>query len=167
MQTSDIRPASLVAPALLGAIVGSAFQLQQARLMDTPVYLMGAAAGLALIGVNRWTADRVKPFAVWAGIAILFFAFCGLRSAQFSAQALNPALEGRDIAVTGVVSAMPQRSEIGLRFRFDVESAAVAGEPTAMPPQIYLGWYGGGAAHAAEAADAAAAIPDVQAGERA
>ncbi|MEN9539319.1 MAG: hypothetical protein RLZZ126_1554, partial [Pseudomonadota bacterium] len=45
-----------------------------------------------------------------------------MRGLYFDTQALAPAAEGQDITVTGVVASMPQRSEVGQRFRFDIES---------------------------------------------
>lgn len=39
------------------------------------------------------------------------------------------------------VAAMPQRSESGLRFRLDVESAQQQGQAVRLPPRLYLAWY--------------------------
>src|SRR3954465_14512583 len=51
---------------------------------------------------------------------------------------LAPQLEGRDIAVVGVVSSLPARMERGVRFELDVESAP-NGEK--LPGKILLSWY--------------------------
>ncbi len=104
----------------------------------------------------------------FAAAALLAFSLCGLRATAFGHDALTPALEGRDIAVVGVVAAMPQRSEVGLRFRFSVESAMLDGAPAALPPQIYLSWYssGYGGADATGSAPLAAPPADLRAGER-
>jgi competence protein ComEC len=75
--------------------------------------------------------------------ALAGFALCGLRAGAFADHALAPALEGRDLVLTGVVSAMPQRSEGGVRFRLAVESATADGVPVAVPPRVMLGWWGG------------------------
>jgi competence protein ComEC len=77
---------------------------------------------------------------VLAGLT-LGFSLTGLRASAFAAQALSPALEGRDIQVTGVVQSMPQQGEDAVRFRLKVESALLEGAPVALPPQLYLGWY--------------------------
>ena len=53
----------------------------------------------------------------------------GVRAVAFQSQAISPALEGRDIRVTGVIAAMPQWSEAGVRFRLGVESALLDGRP--------------------------------------
>ena len=68
-------------------------------------------------------------------------ALCGLRAHAFASHAMPPTLEGRDIQVRGSVSAMPQRNAGGARFRLQVESAAVEGQPVSLPPSVYLGWY--------------------------
>jgi competence protein ComEC len=80
---------------------------------------------------------------VATGFALIGFGATGLRAAVFMQQALDPALQGRDITVTGLIAAMPQRSEAGLRLRMEVESAQLGGQPVTLPPSIYLGWYSG------------------------
>lgn len=65
----------------------------------------------------------------------------GWRAALRLADVLPAALEGRDIAVTGVVASLPQRGPNGIRFRFDVESHDAL--PAALPPTLSLGWYRG------------------------
>src|SRR3954469_18471733 len=95
-----------IAPACVGIVVGTALQLQQAALWAGWAYGAVALVGIALLSVRR-------PVAVLAGPLLLAFALTGLRSAAFLSNALDPALEGRDIEVTGVVAAMPQRNEGG------------------------------------------------------
>ena len=68
-------------------------------------------------------------------------ALAGLRASVYAEQALDAGLEGRDVAVSGVIAAMPQRSETGLRFRLDVESAQQQGQTVRLPPRLYLAWY--------------------------
>ena len=97
--------------------------------------------------------------------ALLTFGLCGLRAGHFAAQGLDASLEGRDIALVGVVVAMPQQSEAGQRFRLRVESADAAAVAVRLPPLIYLGWYAG-AAGGAVTAMAQDQIPVVRAGER-
>jgi competence protein ComEC len=125
-------------------------------------------------GTRRWSA----PLAMGCALAV-GFGSVGLRAGAFLADTLNPALEGRDITVTGVVAAMPQRNEAGLRFRFDVESAEERGvgaamgraaigsaKPVKLPPSIYLGWYSGVFGAMAAPADLQRQPEDVRAGER-
>ena len=76
-------------------------------------------------------------------VGLLGFGLTGVRSDQFLAGGLEPRLEGRDVTVVGVVAAMPQRHEAVLRFRLDVESAKLQGEPVRVPERIDLSWYAG------------------------
>ena len=139
---------------LLGLVIGVALQLQQSALFPSWVYAV--LAGLALIFLTGCLALvflRCMPRPFWPILlaactvlllaAVFGFGLTGFRAAAFHAHALNPNLEGRDIAVTGLVQAMPQFGEDGLRFRFEIESASLNGRAVALPPQIYLGWYSG------------------------
>ncbi len=125
-------------------VAGSACQLQQRQLWAATDYAALAAVALvlaALAQARRRARWRWLP--VLLAASALAFAAVGLRAVQFAGQALPSALEGRDLALTGVVAAMPQRNDGGLRFRFEVESAHAGSQPVALPPQVYLGWYGG------------------------
>ncbi|MES2955156.1 MAG: DNA internalization-related competence protein ComEC/Rec2 [Pseudomonadota bacterium] len=142
------RPSvGLWGPTFCGFVAGAALQLQQPALLQAWIYgalLLGSAA-LAL------ACFRLTSAAVWglrvAAVLVLAlgvgFSLTGLRAAIFQAGALAPALEGRDIEVTGRVLAMPQRNDDGLRFRFAIESARLDGQPVLLPPRVYLGWYAG------------------------
>ena len=126
-----------------GFAAGAAVQLQQATLWPTWAHavLLGAAAlALLLVGVRR------PPGSGWLAVllaAALGFGLTQWRAHEFVKTSLNPALEGQNLLVTGVVSAMPQRSDEALRFRLVVESALQDGRPVTLPPQILLGWYAG------------------------
>ena len=144
--------------ALSGTLLGAALQLQQARLWNAGAYAALFLAGLAGLGLlsGRWRPRFQRPRALrmlaWlpmiAALACGAFAGSGLagwRAAAYAKGALDPALEGRDLQVVGVVAQMPQRNEGGTRFRLDVESARWADESRASPPRvaarIALGWY--------------------------
>lgn len=153
---------------LLGWVLGSALQLLQAQLYPAWIYgsIMVVAgvfiASLAIIKIAKkprkiaalqhtaaWHVTA--PVALFLACAALAFGLTGWRALEFSAHTLSPALEGRDVQVVGIVAAMPQESEAGLRFRLEVESASwrtdqAAGEgdaPIQLPPLIDLSWYGG------------------------
>ncbi len=143
-------------PVLLGTVLGIALQLQQPRLWSLGHYLWIVGAGLGLLAV-RWRCWRLAALALIAA-ALLGFGLTGLRAAQFAEQALAAQLEGRDIRITGMVSAMPQRNEAGIRFRFKVDSAEMDGQALHLLRHVYLGWWG-----ASGAQDAA---PNVRPGER-
>ncbi len=131
-------------PALLGLLLGNALQLQQATLMAVEHYLAGLVFGLLLLGLSLRLRRRAwRSTLLGAALMVLAFASTGWRAQAFGSQALAPALEGRDIAVTGVVTAMPQHFEGGLRFRLNVESASLDGQPLRLPKRLELGWYAG------------------------
>ena len=139
--------AALLGPALLGSVVGTALQLQQAALFDAQFYAGASAAALVfLLALFLWQ-QRLRPLAsVVLAVALscaLGFSLTGWRASAFASAALNPALEGQDIVVTGQVAAMPQFGEDGVRFRLDVASATLNGQPVALPPRLQLGWYFG------------------------
>jgi len=127
---------------LLGALLGVALQLQQARLWPMGVY---AALGL-LTPLLAWAAWRSRvrgALVLWllAG-ALAAGSSTGLRAGVRQAERLDPALEGRDLRLTGRVSGLPLRGEAGWRFGFEVEQASQDGTPVRLPPRVQLGWYG-------------------------
>ena len=160
---ADMPHRASPAPLFIGLLAGAALQLQQRGLWETWVYETIAAASLA---GTAWAAIKMRAglrrsAALWLLAAALAFGLAGARSAVYVSHALAPELEGRDLQVTGIVAAMPQRSDAGTRFRLEVEAAFDAsGAPAALPPQLALGWYAGSAALAPTDGDA------LQPGER-
>ena len=148
VSNADSSPAAaLLSPALLGVVAGSALQLQQAALFDSALYAGMFAVSMALLASVIFLRQRAG-WLVSCALALLLacaaaFGLTGLRASAFAGAALDPALEGQDIMVTGQVSAMPQFGEDGVRFRLDVASALLAGKPVTLPPQLQLGWYAG------------------------
>jgi competence protein ComEC len=144
-----------VLAALLGLLGGTASQLQQAALWPQTVYmgfvlLAGVLYALkqSKLIASRFTASRfgsglLPGLGISLALGVLAFGVTGLRSTHFLSGALAPSLEGRDITVVGVVAAMPQRHDAGLRFRLDVASATLQGAPVRVPPAIDLSWYAG------------------------
>ena len=134
-----------ISGALIGFVVGTALQLQQTSLFSWGVYGLLVLSAFAVL---TWVLLKNIPnrsHLVLTGFAfsLLAFGLTGLRASGFSQTALDPALEGRDLVVTGVVAAMPQASETSLRFRLNVESAKLNDQIVRLPPRIYLGWYSG------------------------
>jgi competence protein ComEC len=77
---------------------------------------------------------------------------------------LAPQLEGRDVAVVGVVSSLPARMERGVRFELEVESAP-NGEK--LPAKILLSWYRSASKSDMQTEDEAALLErEVHPGER-
>jgi len=151
--------AAAISPLLLGAVAGTALQLQQPQLWPATPYVLLLVAGLAglLSAAVLPSARRMQALAVLLCAATLTFGLTGLRAIAFTADRLQPALEGRDLLVTGIVAAMPQRSEAGVRFRFRVESARDGAAAVVLPPKLLLGWYGN--ADSADSADSAQREP--------
>ena len=118
-------------------------------------------AGLAITYMQAW---RGRGIALIFAATLLAFATTGLRAHRFLDQSLDAKLQGQDITVTGVIAAMVQRNETGVRFRLDVESARQGQQEVKLPPKIYLSWYGqaaGGAGY-----EATLRPMDLQPGER-
>jgi competence protein ComEC len=145
---------------LIAFVLGCALQLQQEALFSDWIYkLFSLIAGVFIArsaiklivnkanhpskmsALNRWASLLMV-----AGMAAAFgFGQTGWRAAAFAAQAMDHRLEGIDIRITGVIAAMPQRDESGIRFRLNVESAQVLQDGKAvtvsLPPRIQLAWY--------------------------
>jgi competence protein ComEC len=178
---------------LAGFVMGCAFQLQQRELLHGWIYILFCLSPPVSIGlfaikkrvfkgvraVSQTTfINGLNPFA--ASLMLCMMAACvgfgqtGWRAVAFQGHALASELEGQDIRITGVVAAMPQRDESGIRFRLDVESAqALQGghaEAVRLPSRVQLAWY----RSLPRMGEDAAALPyaelhadsDVRAGER-
>ncbi|MEY4268008.1 MAG: hypothetical protein RIS90_2543 [Pseudomonadota bacterium] len=148
MDTEPARQAGwsgLMAPGLLALAVGTALQLLQPELWSLAIY--GPILAITLVA---WSFIAIKKIAIgkwrWGLVvacALVGFNLTGLRASLYLADALPPALEGRDMDVVGVVASLPQSTEAGLRFRLAVDAASLDGVPLRLPPRLDLGWYSG------------------------
>ncbi len=178
-----LQPAApwLLPALLLGVVAGAALQLQQPALWGAGAYAALLCAALVAGWCGVVTGRPRRPAAVrharWraAGAAVLVLlagtmamaAVSGLRATAYLQQGLDPVLEGQDIRVSGVVSAMPQTNEAGTRLRLEVVSARLHGTPVQLPPQIEVAWYGGAFVRdAGDAVDLQRQPAPVRAGER-
>jgi competence protein ComEC len=129
----------------LGVVLGTALQLNQAVLWPLWAYMafMPLALSAYALAAIKKVAKITRIGLLCASFSALAFGATGLRAVGFSHQALAQNLEGRDLALVGTVAAMPQRSETSLRFRFEVESAQLDGQPVALPKRLELSWYAG------------------------
>lgn len=146
-----------ILPVLTAFVAGAAALQWQAALPPPAAYGAGAALLASAIAAARSGAPPPlrTALAAAAALALGFFWAAG-RAELRLADWLAPALEGRDLRLTGVVAGLPRAFERGVRFDFDVESAA-GGEP--VPRRLALAWYAG-------AGDGAPAAAPVAAGER-
>ena len=148
MHAQPPATARLTVAALLGWIVGSAVQLQQSTLYSWQSYgaVLLLAFVLFLLALVRGLKMHWRIALIAISFGLLALAITGLRASAFAANALDPELEGRDLTLTGLVAAMPHRSEAGLRFRFTLESAHLEGRALRLPESLYLSWYADGPA---------------------
>lgn len=116
--------------------------LQAQGALPPPLLIALAAlfgcVGLALtFSKYRWLAG----IGIVVGWGLLGFSWAGWFAHSRMANHLSEAWEGKDVMVTGVVAALPQRFERGERFLFDVESV----EPldAVVPARVLLSWYHG------------------------
>lgn len=129
-------------PFMAGSVLGAWLQLQQVALWPAGAYAWGVAmaaatACIALVAGRRWRPGWQA--AVWCAVAVVgIYAVTGWRAAHFQAQALSPALEGRDVLVEGWVAGMPRRADEGWQFELAPQRAWVGDEPVALPPRIRL-----------------------------
>jgi competence protein ComEC len=125
---SDVAGAWWRAAIALAWVAGLALQLQQPALWDAAAYpLLGAAALCGLLVAGRCRSRGVaRPLACIA-LAATGFAFAGWRAGVRLADALDPAWEGCDIELVGVIDDMPEVAEDGEHAVFVVESARALG----------------------------------------
>ena len=168
---------------MLGVLLGAAVQVRQAALWNWQTYaLVLCAAALGALGglVHRRHRAHSRHGALQqrqlrqlhrlhTALALLtaagmVFGLTGWRAAHFAGQAMDPALEGRDLRVTGVVTSMVQPIEGGgWRLRLAVESAVLqdqdGGQPATLPALVEVGWYGSSWRGSGEALPTAYAPP--------
>lgn len=132
-------------PALLGLVLGTALQLQQSELLAWQTYMpfVLLAPVIYACAASKRIAIHWRMVLAALALGVLGWGATGLRASAYLADALDPALEGRDVRVVGVVANLPQRNETGLRFRLEVESARLDGQALALPPVMDVGWYSG------------------------
>ena len=100
--------------------------------------LIPLAVALAVRG-KGWPARSVNQGA-WLALACGagFYWAAGHAGVRMAAS-LPPGLEGQDIRVVGVVATLPQWTDRGGRFEFDVERVITAG--ATIPRHVSLNWY--------------------------
>ena len=143
--------------AALGFALGVWLLQRQPELPGFLWMLIGLASACALLAGARFS-KRAAPLTavlVLASFAILGFSWAALFAQLRLADRLDPEIEGRDVAVTGVIAGLPQTFERGVRFDFDVESPEAA-----VPRHVVLSWYSGFSAEDAQE------VQPVRAGER-
>ena len=138
----QLGPAARGVLVALGWLGGVALQLQQPALWPGTLAL-AAAVGASLGAGLAWRWRRHAAGAVLLALcgALFGFASTTLRAAHQLEDRLQPALEGLDIVVTGVVAELPRDGVTGIRFVLDTESATLRGALVHVPESLALGWY--------------------------
>ncbi|CAG9172882.1 DNA internalization-related competence protein ComEC/Rec2 [Cupriavidus respiraculi] len=124
---------------LLAFVAGCWWLQGQAALPGTVALLAAALLPLCLMLVaGRWYRGSPWPRLAcqWMLAALCGFGWAAWRAEHGLAGRLDPAAEGLDIEVTGVVSGLPAAAAQGVRFLFAVERSA-----TPVPAQLSLAWY--------------------------
>ena len=130
---------------ILGFLIGVCALQMQAVLPDFPsicVAAMGTALALLawMFGQRRAAAVlAVSAYLALAAGASLGFAWAQWRAEVRMADSLPAASEIKDIELIGAIASLPQLTERGTRFEFDVEKVLSAG--TVVPTRISLTWY--------------------------
>lgn len=123
---------------IVAFVAGVAWLQQQAALPDPAEAVFVALAALA-----GWLLQARHPRAGLALILIAAFAagfhYAAWRAALRLDDTLPAAWEGRDVRISGVVADMPQTSERGVRFPFQVEEVLTPG--ARLPGRIQLFWF--------------------------
>ncbi|SPB16855.1 DNA internalization-related competence protein ComEC/Rec2 [Caballeronia novacaledonica] len=106
---------------LLGFALGVWALQQQARLPDGAVWsaLCVAFVVAMMLGVTK-PRVRIASFAI--GACALGFGYAAMRAEVRLREQLPAAYEQRDIALTGFVRGLPEQTEDGARFLFEVEA---------------------------------------------
>ncbi len=156
--------------------MGAAWQLQQPALwplwaympfvlLAPVVYAQAAPEKIAKVIPRPIPFGLAPALVLLAGMA-LGWGSTGVRAVLFASTALAPALEGRDLRVTGVVEGLPQSTEAGLRFTLRVEQALLDGQAVAVPARMAVAWYASGYALLGEQTGLQRVPAPLQAGER-
>jgi competence protein ComEC len=148
---------------ILAFAIGAILLQQQAELPE--LLWAGTLLPLAISIFLLFRYQITLPVVIGRTLPVILFLAGGFFWAAAFAQwrladALPHEWEGRDIQLVGVVAELPQASESGVRFAFDVEQ--VLTRDAVVPERISLAWYKeGGRSTTAEAA-----APQINAGER-
>jgi competence protein ComEC len=130
--------------------------------MQWAIVLLPVALGLAFCAYKVPAALRlVYTFPAGIFFVGLGFFWAAMLAHWRMADALPHEWEGRDIDLIGVIAELPQRNDLSVRFRFDVEQVLTSGAQ--VPARILLSWY---QTRRRGAGRNDASLPDVNVGER-
>lgn len=137
------------------AFAAGVWLLQQQPRLPTPAQAVALLLVCAVTGglaswLRRGHDVKSRRIAATSLLVATAFGVGILWAAAFAhwrlSDALDPAWEGRDVTVSGVIAGLPQAFDRGVRFDFDVEAAVGVKTPpldAAVPKRISLAWYNG------------------------
>ena len=138
-----------------GWLLGTGIQLQQSAIWPVQWVLGVGFLGMVLLVCGtqflqlHGRLTRGNSSNVWA-FFVLSMASCSMALAVVNARciiqaqdALSPALEGVDLSIKGMVSSLPQRGPLGIRFQFKVNAANRTDNSASVkvPAHLDLAWY--------------------------
>lgn len=130
---------------ILGFLLGTFALQSQAELPPFPFWYAIAGSWVAVamtLGFSfvarKEIGWKAAPVLVLAGMA-LGFGLAHWRAETRLADELPREWEGRDIEFVGVIASLPQLTDRGTRFEFDVEKVTTEG--AMVPPHVSLSWY--------------------------
>ena len=128
---------------ILAFACGIAVLQLQTQLPDLPLLavsgLFGIGGMLVAAGLNHCRIEAAGRLLSGLGALALGFAYAGVCAERRMVDQLPVDWELRDIVLTGLVAALPQRFERGERFEFEVETVQTPG--ARVPRRIVLSWY--------------------------
>ena len=119
--------------------------LREGTAPRSPRSLRNRRGAAAIFSLAAWLPRATRISAVLVAALLAGFAWASFHGHWRLHDRLPPALEGRDLVVTGVVATLPQPFERGVRFELDVESASLPPAATGarVPRRIALSWFNG------------------------
>lgn len=126
--------------AVIGFALGVWAAQQYSALPAAQFFLCGALVWTLIAAVGLRCRARLSARSKWVLVGVLACSagvlWAGGRAYWRLADALPMQWEGRDLVVTGVIAELPQTLGDGVRFVFEVESAAAP-----IPRRVLLSWY--------------------------
>ena len=144
---------------VLAFVLGTLALQRQPELPELRLALLGVAMLLALTLVSRERRFLRFGLVLISG-ALVGFGYAAWRAECRLGDALPLAWEGEDVEVMGLIASLPQPTDKGTRFVFDVESVRTPG--AVVPQTLALTWY----AERVKGRDATIAPPKLAAGDR-
>ena len=125
----------------LGWLIGLCLLQQQATLPSHIVYALLFAFIVLAYLVLRWY-QRARIALLFLIAVTAAFTWAAGRAEWRLQDALSPALEGKELILTGVVTGLPDPASYGVRFQFQVEQATLLdGKSVRIPERIMLYLY--------------------------